>query len=343
MNAAQLIALAVKMLAGLTSLGSILKITQILPAAFQALLNAFVTADGDFNAARSARQAASDAFKPADTALSEWLQTTRNILAGRFGSRWSTMWTQAGFIKASTQVPKRIEERLGLALSLANFFALNPSYEVASMDVTAAQAIALRTAALAAQQAMMTADVNVKTASDTWDSAYNALTGKMRSLIKILGATLNDSDPRWLAFGLMMPSTNQTPGQPVNVTAHLDETGAIIVSCDAVPLATRYRWRMLRIGVETEYQLAARSIDPMGSISGVLPGQAVQIIVQAVNEALQGVASEPIQFTMPIVVTNKPSTTAAEVVVSTPAAETTVTNGSSNGHPGSRRRGPVLP
>ncbi len=65
-NSAQLIGLGVKMLAGLTSLGSTLKITQITPAEFQAELNAFVTGDGDFNAARSAKQAAYDAFKPAD-------------------------------------------------------------------------------------------------------------------------------------------------------------------------------------------------------------------------------------------------------------------------------------
>src|SRR3954467_28016 len=98
-----------------------------------------------------------------------------------------------------------------------------------------------------------------------------------------------------------MPVTNTTPGQLVNAVAHLDETAVIVVQCDAVPLATRYRWRMLRVGVETQYQLVARSVDPMGSITEVLPGQTVQIIVQAVNQSLQGVASEPIQFTMPVV------------------------------------------
>lgn len=239
------------------------------------------------------------------------------------------MWAQAGFINTKTSVPRRVEERLGLALSLANFFTQNPSYQVPSMDITAAQAITLRTAALGAQQAVMTADVTLKSKSDAWDSAYTALTDSMRSLIKILEATLDDSDPRWLAFGLLMPSMNQTPGQPVNVTAHLDETGAIVVSCDAVPLATRYRWRMLRVGVETEYQLAARSVDPIGSISDVLPGQTVLIIVQAVNDTLQGVASEPIQFTMPLVNNVRPSVTSSdaalqESVTSAPA--------SSNGH-----------
>ena len=95
--------------------------------------------------------------------------------------------------------------------------------------------------------------------------------------------------PRWLAFGLQMPATITTPGKPVNVTAMVDDTGTIIVQCDAMPLATRYRWRMLVVGVEVTYRLVARSVDPMGMITGVMPGQTAQIIVQAVNGDLQGV------------------------------------------------------
>ncbi len=237
-NAAQLIGLGVKMLAGLTSLGSTLKITQITPAAFQAELNAFVTGNGDFNAARSAKQAAYDAFKPADAALSDWLQTTRNVLAARFGTRWSTLWAQAGFIDNSTAVPRRIEERLGLALSLANFFTLEPSYEVASLNVTAAQAVALRSAALSTQQAVMAAEMALKTKGAAYDTVYGVLVSTMRSLIKILGATLENNDPRWLAFGLEMPSMIRTPGQPVNVvdavsapTSPAHETHTVTWNC----------------------------------------------------------------------------------------------------------------
>lgn len=319
------------MLAGLTQLGTVLKITQITPAAFQAVLNVFVTADGDYNAARSAKQSASDTFKPADSALTVWLQTTRNVLAARLGNRWSTMWAQAGFINHTTSIPSRIEERLGLALSLANFFTLSPRYEVASLGVTAAEATARRTTALAAQQAVMDADVTLKSKGDVYDEDYLALTDMMRSLVSILRATLDDNDPRWLAFGLMMPSTNQTPGRPVNVSAHLDETGAIVVQCDAVPLATRYRWRMLRVGVETDYALAARSVDPLGSIPGVLPGQTVRLIVQAVNGNLQGVASDPIEFTMPPV-TRESARPAAAAMTTSEEASTTRSRRDRNGH-----------
>ncbi len=73
-----------------------------------------------------------------------------------------------------------------------------------------------------------------------------------------------------------------------------------MVQCDAVPLATRYRWRMLIVGVQPDYRLAASSKEPMASITDVLPGQTVKILVQAVNENLQGVASDPVLFTLPV-------------------------------------------
>ena len=121
----------------------------------------------------------------------------------------------------------------------------------------------------------------------------------MRALIKNLEGKLAKDDPRWLAFGLNMPATSSTPGKPVSLAAHTDDTGAIVVQCDAVALATRYRWRMLLVGVQTEYQLAASTTEPLAAIADVAAGQTVQIIVQAVNGGRQGVASEPIVFTLP--------------------------------------------
>lgn len=106
----------------------------------------------------------------------------------------------------------------------------------------------------------------------------------MRALIKILGATLARDDPRWLAFGLQMPPTNTTPGKPLNLTATTDDFGAIVVQCDGTALAMRYRWRMLLVGVESDYRLVARSTAPLASIPGVMPGQVVEIIAQAVND-----------------------------------------------------------
>ena len=296
----QTIGLGTNMLAGLNALGLELAITQITPAAFEAKLNAFITCEGNFNACRSERQAALDVWVGATDAVYDWLLVVRTVLAGRFGNRWSTEWAQAGFTNASSSVPKKIENQLALALSLVGFFTANPTWQVATMGVTAAQGTALRAAALAAQQAVLGAEGSLVEKGTQRETAQGELVSMMRALIKILGATIAGNDPRWLAFGLHMPATNTTPGQPLNLTATLDQSGAIILQCDAVPLATRYRWRMQMVGVETAYELAARSTAPLAAVRGVLPGHTVNFIVQAVNGSQQGVASAAVNFTVPL-------------------------------------------
>jgi hypothetical protein len=296
-NTNQLIGLANKMLTGLSGLGTSLGITQITPEAFQADLNAFTTEESSYIATRSSRQADYNRFHSAEKALTDWLQITRNVLAARFGSRWSTAWAQAGFVNASTALPVRIQSRIALALRLINYFTANPTAQVASMNVTAAQGTTLRSGTLSAQDALMTSSVLLNTKSEARATAQTKLVDAMRALIKILEATLAKSDPRWEAFGLRMPASKSTPGRPQNLRATINESGAVIVECDPVPLAHRYRWRMRMVGVDLDYQLAARSVNPIAAIRSIQPGHTVEIIVQAVTDNLQGTPSEPLLFT----------------------------------------------
>ena len=127
---------------------------------------------------------------------------------------------------------------------------------------------------------------------------YDTPVATMCALIKNQEGKVARNDPRWKAFGLNM-------------------------------LATRYRWRVLIVGLHTEYELAVTSTEPMASITHVAAGQMVQIIVQAVNGSLQGVAREPVVFTLPAGkiagFTNR--STAEEA----PAVDEN-TNGNGNGH-----------
>ena len=331
-NAGQIIGLGTNMLAGLNSLGLELGITQITPAGFETKLNAFITCEGDFNACRSAKQAALNTWTTATGAVYDWLIVVRTVLAGRFGNRWSTEWAQAGFINSSSAIPDRIEDQLSLALSLVGFFTAHPTWQVTTMLVTAGQGTALRNAALAAQQGVIEAEVVFSERGTQRGVAEENLVSAMRALIKILDATIKGNDPRWLAFGLNKPATNTTPGKPQGLTATVDETGAILVQCDAVPLATRYRWRMLLVGVQTQYQLAARSTDPMATIKDVLPGQTVQIIVQAVNGALQGVASDPVVLTVPLARAHSAEPKTVAPLERTLVLTGSTGNGNGNGH-----------
>lgn len=327
-----LIALATKNVAGMKAYAVALAIKLITLAECEANLAAFVLQNGLYNAARSTEQNASDAYQATLPPIYDWLLGVSNSLATRLGTRWSTLWAQAGFINHSTAVPTKIEDRISLVLALVDFFTANPGYEVANMNQTAAYGKMLRDAAVDKQGKLAEATINLNNVGTAWDGAYNTLRGGMRSLLRNLSDVLAKDDPRWLAFGFDMPSAETTPGQPLNVIVHLDETGTPIVQCDRVPLATRYRFRRMIVGVETDYVLAASSLEPIGSIKDVLPGQTVQIIVQAVNGRLQGVASDPIQFTIPVVskdVVLKPAKT---------SASREVANGSANGHANGSRQ-----
>ena len=211
-NAGQLLGLANKMEGGLTELGQKLGITQITAAGFQTYITAFENADNAFNAGRSARQADSDAYQSDLAAMDDWLTVTKNVLVARFGIRWSTAWAQAGFINNTTQIPAKIEDRIALAGRLVACFTANPSYEVPSMLVTAAQGATLQDAVQAAQLALTNAVRALAKLGQTWTDAYAALTNQMWLLIRILQALLNADDPHWLAFGLPMPATPSSPG-----------------------------------------------------------------------------------------------------------------------------------
>ena len=329
-NGGLLIGEATKMYNGVITTGPSVPIVMIDPAVFHTQIATFTQKDGTYNDARTALQAAYNDYTPATAAIYTWLLDARKVLVIHFGDYWSADWAQAGFINNSTAIPTKIDDRIALTLALAGFFTKNPSYEVAVLEVTAAKATALRTTALTTQDVVTRATQALKDAATAWQTAYDALTQTMLALVKNLEGKLGPDDPRWLSFGLPMPSTPSTPGQPVNVTAHQDGNANIIVTCDPVQMADRYRARTLVVGVDTKYSLAASSLEPIMTISGVEPGRAVQIIVQAVNGSLQGVASDPIIYTIVLAAPRAAEGKKEEVFITeAPAAHS---NGNGNGH-----------
>ncbi len=328
----QLSGLGQKILAGLIALGALLGITQVTPTSFEADLDAFDDTLDDYNSARSVRQAASTLLQSKNADLTAYLSAARKILTVSFGDHWNTMWAQAGFVQPSTAIPRRVQDRLALALSLAKFFTKNPSYEVASKNVTAARATAVRTAVIDAQNALQPQNVAVKTANHALATAQTTLLKSIRYVIKILSGALAANDPRWEAFGLNIPASDTTPAVPTGLTATIVGP-SILLGCDETALATRYRWRTLIVGVESKPQLAASTADPMAELKDAVPGVTLSITVQGVNGGAQGKPSDPVIVTMPLLSTAKPA--AAEIKVASPAMVSRNGNGSTNGN-GSR-------
>lgn len=161
------------------------------------------------------------------------------------------------------------------------------------MDVTAAKATELTDAAVAGQTAVSTAEQALKAASDARGPAKTNLLKLMSTVVANLDKKLEADDPRWLAFGLQLPSTDTTPAAPTGLRA--TQMGSeLLLECDATPLATRYRFRRKIVGLDDKYKLVASSLTPMAALEGVASGLTMEIIVQAVNVNSQSVASNPI-------------------------------------------------
>jgi len=320
----ELSALGALMYNGLLNLGTPLGITQITPAAFQTKLTAFNNAETAFIVARTTQGSRAVALAAAEEALYKWLLKTRTVLAGRLGAAWSSAWVQAGFTSATTAVPQVSVPRAGLGTALVNYFTANPTFEVASLGITAAAASSLlynRTTALLSLQG---AEVDAKTKINARSTAETALVEMMRQLIRILDGTLAKSDPRWESFGLNLPSAKTTPGKPVNVTATV--AGAQInVNCDPVPLATRYRWRIKVAGVDENFRLGKSSPTTDAILTGIAPGYSVDVMVQAVNRTLQGVPSATVRVTLPLA--QSAAAPVAPLVADVPAELTNGSNG----------------
>lgn len=328
-NRSLLSGLGTKILAGLNALAVTLGITQITPESFAALLTAFTDALSAYNAARSSRQSAYDLYHSNETDLTNWLKIVRNVLAGRFGDYWNTMWAQAGFVQPSTAIPDRLQSRVALAQKLVKFFTDNPSYEVASMNVTAAKGTVLRGAFVSAQNALQTANVTQRTAGGALRTAQAALVANMRALLSILRATLSKSDPRWEAFGFNIPATKSTPAKPTGLSA--TEVGSqVLLQCDPTALATRFRFRRKVAGVDTKYKLIASSPTPMATVDNVAAGLTVSYTVTAVNGDSQSVPSDPLV----VVSSLAAETTAAPAAIPPQAAPLTgvVSDGNGNGN-----------
>ncbi len=302
--------------------------TRVTSAEFEPILVTFGDENEEVNVSRTARQVASDKLQAADQALTDGLLNGRSVLTGSFGRSWSNKWAQAGWIPSTTAVPKDLGKKLGLALSLSKFLEKNSDYEVAKVGFTAKAIRALRDAVLKAQDETATATKDLKAKTDLLDGLQETVSDMIRDVIGILKVTLKKDDPRWLEFGLNIPATKNTPGVAQNLTLNLDGAGNIVAQNDPTPLATRYRYRGMVLGRDGKYRLMASSTEPVAIIKGVLAGDTVQMIVQAVNEGSQGVASEPVKFTMPM----------AEKAVApeTVAKETAQSNGT-NGHGGRNR------
>ena len=306
-NIGDLLKLANKMVAGLKALGQPLNITQTTALTLQAQINVFTTAQSLFNAARVARQLAGKACTDFHKDIELWLTRARDVLVPYLGRSWSVEWVSAGFSDHSTAVPRSVGDQLKLLGLMAAFFADHPNYEDPEVGITEAAATALQANSLGADATFNVRKTAASEQKGGRTTALAELQSGMRMLIGILDQLLGADDPRWETFGLNRPEADVTPAAPENLTVNFADGPVLLTACGAVPLATRYRWRMRLVDLEEDFRLAASTKSPLAQIEKVLPGQTVELIVQAANASAQSLPSESVVVTLPTVAERMPA------------------------------------
>ncbi len=317
---------------GLLADGSGVPVTMVTATQMLTSRDAFKNAGTNYNSARNARGAAYKVFEPAMQALYTWLVTVRAVLARRLGPRWTEAWAEPGFLQPSTRVPRTIDGRISLGVSLKEYYTAHPEYEVPDMEITALAAQALSETAVTTQNVALGADQVVEAADATRQTARTAVLGNIEALIANLEQKLGPDDPRWTAFGFRKPSTPTTPPKVTGLHVTMMD-GIALAECDPAPLATRYRFRSRIVGIEPKYKLAASEVAPMAKLEDLPVGVQIELIVQAVNGPSQSVASDPITFSvLPPVAAPAPAAKPA-ISESELAPLTAISpNGSSNGN-----------
>lgn len=254
--------------------------------------------DKAYQASRVARSTAFGAQSAADASGTAFIRTAANVLRNRLGQRWSGRWQETGFPSQSTGVPDTLDKRLRLLRSLELYFQKHPDQEVASQDVTAAEAQARYESLENAVDAVNQSESDAGLKKQARGAADDALEKLMRRLVNELTQLLPADDPRWKRFGLNVPAAPEVPDMPVNVSVDNGLPGRLLVSCDPVPGANYYRfWRKVD-GVDGVPLLAGTSQEPSLLIEGLPASKTVKVFVSAVNDGGESPLSESTSSTV---------------------------------------------
>jgi hypothetical protein len=188
-----------------------LGITQTPADEFRRILDEVGKAEDAWSASKSARASAQTRIAAADEALTAWLAKARLVVMLARGKKWSERWIETGFTHRRTNIPKAAEPRIALARRIVVFLALHPNFGVPFADVTAAHGRCIYERMIQAHDALDVVKTDCLMNKRQCNAAEGVLRRTMRQVIRILGAAIAPTDPRWLAFGLNRPIADSPP------------------------------------------------------------------------------------------------------------------------------------
>ena len=254
----------------------------------------------NFETARQAKRDAVSAQNIADSNARSFILSAAGVLRNFLGTTWSESWEPAGFRQSSISVPTVMAARQTLLADLRDYFTTHAAQEVVALNITATQAGTLFTALSTARSAVNNALSEVADKKAARDGTVRSLNRRMRGLVDELGQLLEDSDPRWVAFGLLAPGASETPDSPDGIVLVAGaEPGSILVDWADVPRALRYRVFKQVIGTDANFVPAATVNDSDATLTGFTTGATVRIQITAVNDAGESQPSAAVEIVVP--------------------------------------------
>ena len=222
-------------------------------------------------------------------------QRTRDVLKTHCGNQYCLAWNSTGFI-GSLEVPTGQDELRVLLGSLQTYFAATPAHQNAPLNVTTVRVGELIMNLDTARNAVTAQKALIESRRLGRDEAVQALRVRLRGLADELKQLIGRKDRRWRVFGLNIPAEPETPGRPQQITVSAAGPGQLLVRCEPVAYAERYRFWSQEHGAMGEASLAVSSDEPFSVIDGLPTGSLWQVWVSAVNaNGAEGPRSEPVE------------------------------------------------
>ncbi len=294
-----LFTLAEDMADGLNAHEAAIGVKQNKEADVRAALTAAITAQGNFKAAQTAKVALSTAVTVADSNAKAFIGAARRLLVNYLGEGWSQSWEATGFPNQSTAVPDTQAERQALLQSLQNYFIAHAAQENVPLNLTAAQAGVLFTALSDARSNAAAGNTDTGQKKNLRNAAVTALRTRMSGLVNELGQLLDDNDPRWLAFGLNLPSATALPDQADSLVLTAGGAGVVLADWSDASRATRYRVFKQVAGVDTDFVFVTTVTDSDYTFTGLPGTKTVKVQIIAANDAGEAPPSTPAEIVVP--------------------------------------------
>ncbi|MDB6028775.1 MAG: hypothetical protein JWM68_4998 [Verrucomicrobiales bacterium] len=203
------------------------------------------------------------------------------------GSEYNEGWDNTGLV-GSLAIPRNELEVLPLLHSYNQFMTANPTFEVASKDITADAAGALHTQLELAIGAVKLQDGVVSNLMVERDVKAANLRKRMSDLIAELKMRLPGLDGRWKGFGFNPPDAQETPDGIGAVTAVLIGPNTAALKWAAPARAEYYHVFKRVVGVDAEFILVGSPADLDFTLENLPANAHVEIVVSAVNNGGEG-------------------------------------------------------